>query len=70
MMRAFTSWPVSVKDAQASGRGANAFDDAIKAREDEQRLKNEAEAYANDVMPKARGAATRLEQEAEVTNSI
>jgi modulator of FtsH protease HflK len=32
-----------------------AFDDAVKAREDEQRLINEAEAYANDVIPRARG---------------
>ncbi len=42
-----------------------AFDDAVKAREDEQRLKNEAEAYANDVIPRARGAAARQLQEAE-----
>jgi membrane protease subunit HflK len=42
-----------------------AFDDAVKAREDEQRLKNEAEAYANDVIPRARGAAARYLQEAE-----
>lgn len=42
-----------------------AFDDAIKAREDEQRLKNEAEAYANDVIPRARGGAARLLQEAD-----
>ena len=34
-----------------------AFDDAIKAREDEQRLVNEAEAYRNDSLPRARGAA-------------
>jgi len=42
-----------------------AFDDAVKAREDEQRLKNEAEAYANDIIPRARGAAARQLQEAE-----
>lgn len=42
-----------------------AFDDAVKAREDEQRLKNEAEAYANDIIPRARGAAARLLQEAQ-----
>ncbi len=41
-----------------------AFDDAIKAREDEQRLVNEAEAYRNDIIPKARGAAARLREEA------
>ena len=41
-----------------------AFDDAIKAREDEQRLVNEAEAYRNDILPKARGAAARVMEEA------
>ncbi len=56
---------VSLKDAQAPEEVQSAFVDAIKAREDEQRLKNEAEAYANEIVPKARGAATRLEQEAE-----
>jgi len=42
-----------------------AFDDAVKAREDEQRFINEAQAYANDVIPRARGAAARAVQEAE-----
>jgi membrane protease subunit HflK len=42
-----------------------AFDDAVKAREDEQRLKNEAEAYSKDLIPRARGGAARLIQEAE-----
>lgn len=42
-----------------------AFDDAVKAREDEQRLKNEAEAFANDMIPRARGNAARMLQEAE-----
>ena len=41
-----------------------AFADAIKAREDQERLKNEAEAYANDRLPKARGAAARQIEEA------
>jgi membrane protease subunit HflK len=40
-----------------------AFDDAIKSREDEQRLVNEAEAYRNDIIPKARGAAARMREE-------
>jgi membrane protease subunit HflK len=40
-----------------------AFDDAIKAREDEQRQVNEAEAYRNDVLPRARGGAARLREE-------
>ncbi len=43
----------------------SAFDDVNKAREDEQSAKNEAEAYANDVVPRARGAAARMIQEAE-----
>jgi membrane protease subunit HflK len=42
-----------------------AFDDAVKAREDEVRFKNEAEAYANDVIPRARGRSARVVQEAE-----
>ena len=41
----------------------SAFDDAIKAREDEQRLVNEAEAYRNDIIPRARGAAARQREE-------
>ena len=41
-----------------------AFDDAIKAREDEERLVNEAEAYRNDILPRARGAAARVREEA------
>ncbi len=42
-----------------------AFDDAVKAREDEVRYKNEAEAYANDVIPRARGKSARIIQESE-----
>lgn len=41
-----------------------AFDDAIKAREDQQRLINEAKAYRNEVLPKARGASARIVEEA------
>ena len=41
-----------------------AFDDVIKAREDEERVKNEAQAYANGVVPEARGAAQRQIEEA------
>ncbi|MFB2862441.1 FtsH protease activity modulator HflK [Aeromonas sp. MdU4] len=48
--------PEEVKDA---------FDDAISAQEDEQRFIREAEAYAREVEPKARGSVKRLEQEAE-----
>lgn len=56
---------VNLRDAQPPEQVQNAFEDVIKAREDEQRLINEAEAYANDVVPKARGAAARKLQEAE-----
>lgn len=56
---------VNLVDAQPPEEVQAAFEDAIKAREDEQRLKNEAEAYANEVIPKARGAASRVIQESE-----
>ena len=42
-----------------------AFDDAFKAGADRERLKNEGQAYANDVIPRARGTAARLLEEAE-----
>ncbi|WP_229256650.1 FtsH protease activity modulator HflK [Duganella lactea] len=47
-----------------------AFDDAVKAGQDRERQKNEGQAYANDVIPKARGAASRLAQEAEAYRSM
>ncbi len=56
---------VNLQDAQPPEQVQGAFEDAIKAREDQQRLINEAEAYANDVIPRARGAAARRIQEAE-----
>jgi membrane protease subunit HflK len=56
---------VETQKAQPPDEVKSAFDDAVKAREDEQRLKNEAEAYANDIIPRARGSAARLVQEAE-----
>jgi membrane protease subunit HflK len=55
---------LNMQDAQAPEQVQGAFADAVKAREDEQRLKNEAEAYSNDVLPRARGAAARLIEEA------
>ena len=42
-----------------------AFDDVIRAREDEVRVRNEADAYANQVVPEARGEAQRYLEEAE-----
>lgn len=56
---------VNLQDVQPPEQVQNAFEDAIKSREDQQRLINEAEAYSNDVVPKARGAAARRIQEAE-----
>lgn len=47
--------PKEVKDA---------FDDVNKAREDKQRIENEAQAYASQVVPVARGAAARITAEA------
>lgn len=55
---------VNLQDAQPPEEVQGAFSDAIKAREDRVRLTNEAEAYANEVIPKARGAAARRLQEA------
>jgi len=56
---------VEMQDAQPPAEVKDAFDDAVRAREDEQRLKNLAEAYSNDVIPRARGKASRVTQEAE-----
>lgn len=50
---------VNLTDARAPAQVQDAFLDAIKAREDQVRLINEAEAYANDRLPRARGEAAR-----------
>ena len=55
---------VNMQNAQPPEQVQDAFADAVKAREDEQRLKNEAEAYANGIIPEARGAAARQIEEA------
>jgi membrane protease subunit HflK len=55
---------VNLQQAQPPEAVQSAFADAIKAREDQQRVKNEAEAYANDRLPRARGAAARQVEEA------
>lgn len=55
---------VNLQDAQAPEPVQAAFAEAIRSREDQERLKNEAQAYANDRLPKARGAAARLIAEA------
>lgn len=56
---------VNLNEAQPPEEVQDAFDDAIKAREDEQRIINEANAYRNDIVPKARGDGQRLMEEAE-----
>jgi len=55
---------VEMQSAKPPEQVKAAFDDAIKAREDEQKSVNQAEAYKNDVIPKARGGAARLREEA------
>jgi len=55
---------VNIKDAKAPNQVQDAFDDVIKAREDEVRVKNEAESYANGIIPEARGLAQRMLEEA------
>jgi membrane protease subunit HflK len=56
---------VTMQGVQPPEQVQAAFDDAVKAGQDRERLKNEGQAYANDVVPKARGTASRLQQEAE-----
>jgi membrane protease subunit HflK len=50
---------VNMQPAKPPEQVKSAFDDAIKAREDKEKLENQAEAYANEVVPKARGEAAR-----------
>ncbi len=56
---------VAIQNAQPPEQVQAAFDDAVKAGQDRERQINEGQAYANDVIPKARGLASRLMQEAE-----
>jgi len=56
---------VTMQNAQPPEQVQAAFDDAVKAGQDRERQKNEGQAYANDVIPKAKGTAARLLQEAE-----
>jgi membrane protease subunit HflK len=56
---------VTVQNAQPPEQVQAAFDDAVKANQDRERQKNEGQAYANDVIPRARGTASRLLQESE-----
>lgn len=56
---------VTMQNAQPPEQVQAAFDDAVKAGQDKERQKNEGQAYANDVIPRAKGTAARLLEEAE-----
>jgi modulator of FtsH protease HflK len=56
---------VNIQSVQAPEQVQAAFDDAFRAGADRERLKNEGQAYANDVIPRARGQAARLREESE-----
>ncbi|MEM7366134.1 MAG: FtsH protease activity modulator HflK, partial [Pseudomonadota bacterium] len=56
---------VNIDDTAPPDAVKAAFDDVIKAREDEVRFRNEANAYANQIVPEARGQAQRLLEEAQ-----
>ena len=56
---------VTVQNVQPPEQVQAAFDDAVKAGQDQERLKSEGQAYANDIIPRAKGTADRLIQEAE-----
>ena len=55
---------VNMQEAQPPKQVQAAFEDAVKAREDEERYKNEARAYAADILPKARGDANAILEKA------
>src|SRR5215813_3116563 len=56
---------VTMQNAQPPEQVQAAFDDAVKAGQDRERQRNEGQAYANDIVPRARGMASRLLLEAE-----
>ncbi len=56
---------VNMQNVQVPDSVQSAFNDAVKATADRDRFKNEGQAYASDVIPKARGTAARLAEEAE-----
>ena len=61
---------VTMQGVQPPEQVQSSFDDAVKAGQDRERAKNEGQAYANDVIPRARGNASRLLQEAEAYRSM
>lgn len=56
---------VNLADVKVPEQVAPSQQDAIKAREDKERLSSEAQAYSNDILPKAQGSAGRMVQDAE-----
>ncbi|MEQ1525638.1 MAG: FtsH protease activity modulator HflK [Gallionella sp.] len=56
---------LTMQNAQPPEQVQAAFDDAVKAGQDRERQKNEGQSYANDVIPRASGAAARLIQESQ-----
>jgi membrane protease subunit HflK len=60
---------VNIQNVQPPEQVQAAFDDALKAGQDRDRLKNEGQAYANDVIPRAKGAAARLKEESDGYNA-
>lgn len=56
---------VTLQNVQPPEQVQASFDDAVKANQDRERLKNEAQAYANDVVPRAKGDASRLQLDSE-----
>jgi membrane protease subunit HflK len=56
---------VNMQNVQVPDSVQSAFNDAVKATADRDRFKNEGQAYASDVIPKARGTASRLMEESE-----
>jgi membrane protease subunit HflK len=60
---------VNIQSAKPPEAVKDAFDDVTQAREDEERFKNEAEAYRNEVLPRARGGAARMREEADAYKS-
>ena len=56
---------VTVQNVQPPEQVQASFDDAVKAGQDQERLKNEGQAYANEIIPRAKGTAARLIEEAE-----
>jgi membrane protease subunit HflK len=55
---------INIQEAKPPAEVADAYDDVIKAREDQERLINEAQAYSNGIIPESRGKAQRLIEEA------